>query len=165
MLMKRAVDEMGHGIEHWGIGGQIFMRIVESVSMKGSAAPRHFVHMKALWIVPLCLAANAWGDEADDRAAIQKTVATFNDTHLRSSVLAHDADVGDLSRYGGQEVSQVYFEVKTVRMVTAEVAVADATGSQFGSLIMKRSAPAVFVLKRESGEWRVALLRISGPCL
>jgi hypothetical protein len=120
--------------------------------------------MKAFWIVFLCLAANAWGDDADDRAAIRKILATFNDTHLRGSVLAHDADVGDLSRYGGQEVSQVYFEVKNVRLLTPEVAVADATGSQFGSLVMKRSGPAVFILKRENGEWRIALLRLSGPC-
>lgn len=120
--------------------------------------------MKALWIVTLYLAANAWSDEADDRAAIRKTVTTFNDTHLRSSVLAHDADLGDLSRYRGLDVSQVYFEVKEVRLIAAEVAVADATGSQFGSLVAKRSVPAVFVLKREGGEWRVVLLRMGGPC-
>jgi hypothetical protein len=37
----------------------------------------------------------------------------------------------------------------------------DATAAQFGSLIMKRSMPAVFVLKREAGAWRIAVMRIA----
>lgn len=131
--------------------------------MKGLAGTRHFVLMRTLCPLLLWFAAYAWGDEANDRAAIEKTIVTFNDTHLRGGVLAHDADVDVLSRYRGQEVSQVYFEVKNVRLVTADVAITDAAGSQFGSLVMKRTVPAVFVLRREGGEWKVVLLRMSAP--
>jgi hypothetical protein len=116
--------------------------------------------MKVLWL--LWLAIGARGDEAGDRAAVQKTLAAFNDSHLRAEVLAAGADVSALDRYSGPEVSQMYFELKAVRFVTPEVALADATGSQYGTLIMKRSVPALFVLRKEAGTWHVVLLRWAG---
>ena len=47
--------------------------------------------------------------------------------------------------------------------MTPDVAFADATASQFGSVILKRSSPAMFVLKREDGVWRISVLRIRIP--
>ena len=77
-------------------------------------------------------------------------------------MLARDADLPPLDRFAGQEVSQIYFAVTAIRFVTPDVAFADATASQFGSVIVKRSSPAMFVLKREDGVWRISLLRIAG---
>jgi hypothetical protein len=37
-----------------------------------------------------------------------------------------------------------------------------AAASQFGSPIVKRTIPAVFVLKREGGAWRISVMRIAG---
>jgi len=113
-----------------------------------------------LWSIPLLWTLCA---RADDGDAVRKAIARFNDPHQRQSVLTLDADLDDLSHYRGPEVSQVYFEVKAVRFVTPDVAVVDAAGSQYGSLIVKRSLRAVFVLKKEAGEWRVAVLRVGAP--
>jgi hypothetical protein len=40
------------------------------------------------------------------------------------------------------------------------VAFVDATGSQYGSVILKRTIPAVFVLKREGGAWLITVMRM-----
>jgi len=116
--------------------------------------------MRMLWSIPLLWTLCA---RADDGDAVRKAIARFNDPHQRHSVLTPDADLDSLSRYRGPEVSQVYFEVKAVRFVTPDVAVVDAAGSQYGSLIMKRSLRAVFVLKKEGDGWRVAVLRVGAP--
>ena len=134
-----------------------------ATKMKGSRPTRHFPSdMKAIcWIFPI-LAARAWAAEPEGSEAIRKAIATFNDPHERATVLARDADLSPLDRYAGQEVSQVYFEATAIRMVTPDVAFVDATASQFGSTIMKRTMPAVFVLKRVGGGWRISVMRIAG---
>ena len=101
--------------------------------------------------------------EPDASDAIRKAIATFNHPHERATVLARDADLSPLDRFAGQEVSQVYFQATAIRLVTPDVAFVDATASQFGSLIVKRTTPAVFVLKREAGAWRIAVMRIAAP--
>ena len=116
--------------------------------------------MKAIsWI--LLLAAGARAAEPDASEAIRKAIATFNHPHERATVLARDADLSPLDRFAGQEVSPVYFEATAIRLVTPDVAFVDATATQFGSLIVKRTTPAVFVLKREAGAWRIAVMRIA----
>jgi len=116
--------------------------------------------MRILWSVPLLWAMCVHADDGD---AVRRAVAAFNDPRQRATVAAPGADLDDLSRFRGAELSQVFFETKAVRFVTADVAVVDAAGSQYGSLIMKRSLPALLVLKKEGGAWRVAVLRVSGP--
>ena len=76
-------------------------------------------------------------------------------------MLARDADLSPLDRFAGQEMSQVYFEATAIRFVTPDVAFVDATASQYGSTIMKRSMRAVFVMKREGGAWRISVMRIT----
>ena len=109
------------------------------------------------------LAARAWAAETTDSEAIRKAIATFNDLRERATVLARDADLSPLDRFAGQEVSQVYFEATAIRLVTPDVAFVDAAASQFGSVILKRSMAAVFVLKREAGIWRISVMRIAAP--
>ncbi len=118
--------------------------------------------MKAICWFFLLLAAPACADESADSAAIRKAVATFNHLSERATVLSRDADLQPLDRFAGQEVSQIYFAVTAIRFVTQDVAFTDATASQFGSVILKRSSPAMFVLKREGGVWRISVLRIAG---
>src|SRR5450759_5354956 len=117
--------------------------------------------MKAIQGIFLMLAAGAWAAEPADSQAIRKAIATFNDPRERATVLARDADLSPLDRFAGQEVSQVYFEATAIRLVTPDVAFVDATASQFGNLIVKRTMPAVFVLKREGGAWRISVMRIA----
>ena len=106
------------------------------------------------------LAARAWPGEPPDADAIRKAIATFNDPRLRATVLAPGADVAPLRRLAGQEVSQVYFAATAIRLVTPDVAFVDATGSQYGSVILKRTIPAVFVLKRDGGAWLITVMRM-----
>jgi hypothetical protein len=131
-------------------------------SLKGRPGTRHFPgEMKATWCILLGLCARAWAADPADNEAIRKAIATFNDPHERATVLARDADLSPLGRFAGQEVSQVYFEAKAIRFVTADVAFVDAAASQYGSTIMKRSMRAVFVVKREGGAWRISVMRIT----
>jgi hypothetical protein len=111
-----------------------------------------------LWIVPW-FAALAY--QGADEQAVRKAIATFNDLQARPTVLTPDADLTPLARYGGPGVSQVYFEPRSVRIVTPEVVFVDARATQFGSTILKRSMPAYFVLRKTGGEWRVAVMRVS----
>ncbi len=117
--------------------------------------------MRATCCILLALVACAWAADPADHEAIRKAIATFNNPHERATVLERDADFSPLDRFAGQEVSQVYFEAKAIRFVTADVAFVDAAASQYGSTIMKRSMRAVFVVKREGGAWRISVMRIT----
>jgi hypothetical protein len=109
------------------------------------------------------LAAFAWAGGTTDSDAIRKAIATFNDPHKRATVLAPGADIAPLDRVGGPGVSRVYFEATAIRFATPDVAKVNASASQYGSLILKRTIPVVFVLKREGGVWRISVLRVAGP--
>jgi hypothetical protein len=107
------------------------------------------------------LVACAWaGDPAED--AIRKAIVTFNDLQKRATVLAPGADIAPLDRMGGTGVSRVYFEATAIRYVKPDVAKVKASASQYGSLILKRTMPVVFLLKREGGVWRITALRVGG---
>jgi len=116
--------------------------------------------MKAVLCTFLFLAASAFAGESADREAVRHVIARFNLLHERPATLSRDAGLAPLGGLSGQEVSQVYFEAGTVKFITPEVALVDATANQYGSVIGKRSLPAFFVLKREAGEWRVAVMRV-----
>jgi len=97
-------------------------------------------------------------DEAGDRTAIGQAIHRFNDTSARQSVLAPNADVPDLSGCWRQEVSPIYFQMKTVRFVTPDVALADAAANRYS--LGKQTAPAFFVLKRAGADWKIDALRL-----
>jgi hypothetical protein len=106
------------------------------------------------------LAARAWAADPADSDAIRKAIAAFNDPHARATVMARDADLSPLDRFAVLEASQLYFEAAAIRFVTPDVAFVDAAASQYGTLMLKRRMPAVFVLKREEGVWRIAVMRL-----
>jgi len=115
--------------------------------------------MKLFCCLALAAAALAWADEVSDRAAIQNAIKQFNDPQTRASVLAPGASIPDLSGEPWDETSAIYFTCKAVRFVTPSVALVDATASQYGSLF-SRNQPAVFILKRIGGEWKIDSLRL-----
>ena len=123
--------------------------------------------MRALRYAAILLAGCAWADEASDRAAIEKVVIAFNHPEERAAVLAKDADIGLLAPGSGpepwSEISAPFFASRRVRLVTPDVAVVDARASQYGSMILKRTVPAIFVMRREADAWKVVLLRIGAP--
>ncbi len=110
-------------------------------------------------LLPLFLRA----DEARDRTAIRKAIATFNNTYERESVLVPKPDLPDLTRCWQQEVSQIYFEMRAVRFVTPDVALADADANRYG--MGKHTAAAFFILKREGAAWKIDSLRLNDNCV
>lgn len=58
------------------------------------------------------------------------------------------------------EVTPPHLEAKTVRMLASDVALVDATSVQYGSTIIKRTAPVLLILKRQDLDWRVVSMRI-----
>ena len=113
--------------------------------------------MKALCCLFLALCF-LHADEAADRTAIRKAIHSFNDPGARQAVLAPDADVPDLSGCWRQEVSPILFEVKSVRFVTPDVALADAAANRYS--LGKQTAPAFFLLKRSGADWKIDSLRL-----
>jgi hypothetical protein len=118
--------------------------------------------MRALFVVLPVLAFSAWAGDSPSEAAIRKVIATFNNPRERASVLARDADIAYLGRPAGQGESQVYYEVKKIKLVSPDVAFVDGTASQYGSVTLKRSMRVVFLLNREGGVWRISVLRVGG---
>jgi hypothetical protein len=112
-------------------------------------------------LLPLALQADA--DE--DRAAIRNTIATFNRMSERASVLVRDAQIPDFSRCWEPERSQMYFEAAEIRFVTADVALADASGNRYGRTFGRETARSVFILKREGAVWKIDSLRVFDSCL
>jgi hypothetical protein len=80
-------------------------------------------------------------------------------------VLTPKADVPDLARCFRPESSQVYFEVRAIRFVTDDVALADTVMTQYGTMILNRQGRAFFVLKREGADWKIDSLRMPENCL
>ena len=47
---------------------------------------------------------------------------------------------------------------ESIHFVSPEVALVDATQTQYGSLILKQSVPVTLLLKLDAGEWRIVSL-------
>ncbi|OFW01672.1 MAG: hypothetical protein A3H94_00050 [Acidobacteria bacterium RIFCSPLOWO2_02_FULL_60_20] len=61
------------------------------------------------------------------------------------------------------EVTAPRIENESVRFLSANVALVDASQTQYGSLILKQSVPVLLLLKRDAGNWRIISLRIYRP--
>ncbi len=64
------------------------------------------------------------------------------------------------------EVSKPVVQITHLDYITEDVALVDAEAVQFGSLIIRKSTPMLFVIKRQNGEWRIhhsRILRTSLP--
>jgi hypothetical protein len=102
----------------------------------------------ALWL--LLAAPGLWAaNEAKDRAAIDKVVASLNDPKVLP-----DAGVWT-------EMSRPILVTRSVQFVSSKVARVEASRVQYGS-VMARSVPVVILLERKRGEWKVTSVR-EGP--
>ena len=114
-----------------------------------------------VWVAVCCRA-----DEAADRTAIEKVVAGLNDASQRETLFAADADAAEaIRRLAGMEPREVWSETTPpfirahgTKFITADVALVDASQSQIGTY-GTRGRPLVIVLRRDSGQWRIAALR------
>ena len=136
--------------------------------------------MKPVIPVALLFAGLAFADQAFDLAAIESVIGALNEPGTPISTLFEPGSTGELSRLGdldrffqptGQPMSESTtprIASQSIRFVTPDVALVDAAKTQYGSVLLVRSIPLLFVLKREGTNWRIAAVRIlcnSGtPC-
>src|SRR5262249_33888074 len=59
------------------------------------------------------------------------------------------------------EVTAPRIEDESVRFVSPDVALVDATQTQYGSVILKQSVPVILLMKLDGEEWRIASLWIN----
>jgi hypothetical protein len=125
----------------------------------------------------MLLACLPWigADESSERAAIESAFRALNAATTRTAVVAlftSDADAVDIDRLfrTHQDLVQAarrpwsertlpHISVRSLRFLTADVALADATDTQFAS-IGPRRIPILFLLKRDGPVWRFAVARL-----
>src|SRR5260370_459153 len=104
-----------------------------------------------------------------------------NDTAAFSNLFLADADLW----FGGEPAGKGYRAIQSavsdrgiwsevtpgrlddasLRLISPDVALIDAKYVQYGSMIGKRAAPVLLVVKREAGEWRIVSMRFSSVAL
>jgi len=58
------------------------------------------------------------------------------------------------------EVTPAFIETQSVEFVSPELAVVNATQTQYGSVILKRIVPVMLLMKIEGKEWRILSMRL-----
>jgi len=114
--------------------------------------------MKILSCVFLYATVIAQADETTDRAVIAKVIAALNDGKARPDLQCDLLPAGAMS-----EVSPPHISTREVHFITPDVALVDAENTQYGSTIVVRRVPIVFVLKRQADEWKIAATRANCP--
>ncbi len=115
-------------------------------------------------------------DVAADRAAIEVvTKAVFDGAASgkdTSALFATDAESeyatlvemdSRLTRRSKEPLSEVstpHVVVRTIKFVTADVALVDAAKDQYGSVVPRLQIPVLFVMRRQGADWRIVSLRI-----
>jgi hypothetical protein len=57
-------------------------------------------------------------------------------------------------------VTPPHIAIQSIRFLTPEVALVDATSTQFGTMILVRRVPIWLVMKKEITGWKIASLRL-----
>ena len=115
--------------------------------------------MKNLASLVLLLCNVVLADEADDLAAIGKVIASLNDGKSHPELRCDLAPAGTMS-----ETSPPHISIRAVQFITPDVALVDAENTQYGSVVMVRRVPIVFVIKRDGAEWKIAATRLPAGC-
>jgi hypothetical protein len=151
--------------------------------MKGTRSERHFGNMKALFFLPLLFALSLQADEAQDRAAINKVIVALNDSAQRAGLFTKDVDsmvdfarLVDLHRAAvsgsgimiGRDETWIGLTVPrvvngTIRFVTRDVALVDGASTIEGAVTLARRVPLLFVMRRESAQWKISAVRVLAP--
>jgi hypothetical protein len=134
--------------------------------------------MKAFPCIPLLFATLACADTTADRAAIERVVGavivgpTDSGAKPGSRLFTADADseldrlldldrrLLELSREPWSEITSPRLVIQSIRFVTPDVALVNAANTHYGSMILARRIPVLFVMKKEGTAWRIASLRV-----
>jgi hypothetical protein len=106
--------------------------------MTGVRPLRHYSSMKAILCSPLFFTSCALADETTGRAAIARTIAALNESTV---TISHEPWREATINVPARVI------LKSIRYVTPDVALADAT---------RTSTPLLFVMKKESDNWAIA---------
>ena len=135
-------------------------------------------YMKAFPCIPLLFATLACADTTADRAAIERVVGavivgpTDSGAKPGSRLFTADADseldrlldldrrLLELSREPWSEITSPRLVIQSIRFVTPDVALVNAANTHYGSMILARRIPVLFVMKKEGTAWRIASLRV-----
>ena len=127
--------------------------------------------MKVVLCLTVLLAICAHADEVSDRAAIRDLMADLNHPDQRplADLFTADADRVEQARLAYlvqrlEERKRPWSETATpaivsrsVRFVTADVALVDAMYAPYGAVL--RGTPMLFVLKKVATDWRIVSVR------
>lgn len=141
---------------------------------------RHFSGVILILSFSLFCAVGLWADEAQDRAAIDRVIATLNDPVQRAGLLAKDVDSGvdfnrlvDLHRKDSSSpgvvigMDETWTELTIPRVVsggilfiTPFVAIVDGASTIRGAVTLAASVPLLLVMKKDGAEWRIRAVRV-----
>ena len=105
------------------------------------------------------LAVAALADETADRAAIAKVISSLNDGKPRPELQCDLLPAGAMS-----ETTPPRISTRAVQFITSDVAMVDAENAQYGSVVMVRRVPLVFVVKRDGAAWKIVATRVAASC-
>jgi hypothetical protein len=114
----------------------------------------------------LCLsilgAACAWADDAGDREAIERVIAAVNN-HSKplTDVFTADAPESERSMLSAHEepwseITSSRITIRSIRLIAPQIALVESMNTQYGSVIVMRSAPMLLVMKKDGAQWRIA---------
>lgn len=159
------------------------------MTLKGRQPPRHVLLMNRVFLVLITAAAALQAQEpppSPESSAITSVLAAMNkalqkpdvdaiaglfskdgDLRIAGGVLAGPRTIAErlADRRPWSEVTPPRIEHESVRLVTPDVAMVDASWVQYGSTIMRRAQSVMLLLRKEGAEWRVASLRVAAPTL
>jgi hypothetical protein len=107
----------------------------------------------------------AWADDASDREAIERVIAAVNN-HSKplTDVFTADAPENERSLLSAHEqpwseVTSPHIATRSIRLIAPQIALVESTTTQYGSVIVMRSAPMLLVMKKDGAQWRIACVR------
>jgi hypothetical protein len=119
------------------------------------------------WVLYLStlLATCAWADDTTDREAIERLIAALNN-HSKplSDLFTADAPESEQSVLSAHEeplseITSPRITIRSIRLITSQVALVECTNTQYGSMIMARTTSMLLVMKKDGAQWRIASVR------
>ncbi len=115
--------------------------------------------MKVIPGILLLCASLAFADVPADRVADRTSIAQVVNSPGTAKLVSELFPAGDDSQ-ALSEVTPPHIAVQSIRFLTPEVALVDATSTQFGTMILVRRVPIWLVMKKEASGWKIASMRL-----
>jgi hypothetical protein len=121
--------------------------------------------VRQILCLSILVATCAWADDATDREAIERLITAVNH-HSKplTDVFTADAPESEQIMLPGHEepmseVTSPLITTRSIRLITAQVALVECTSTQYGSAIMAQTKSMLLVMKKIGKQWRIASVR------